>query len=158
MQILKCFLAFLMLSVLNATTSLDEMPYSEELDDFSVELLISYKVIIKDNLAQGEKYSVSHALNYKGTDGFKVAKKCEIKADSYPIMDDMPYFITLILKQEKEQVLDCFFANEILVREVAQGKNNALSAKSSLEIAPTRVIAKLVNKSIMLYILAKDNA
>ncbi|MCX2717254.1 hypothetical protein OQH61_05830 [Helicobacter sp. MIT 21-1697] len=150
------FLIFLLcIGILNGANELDNIPYDESFDGVEVELLISYKMISKDNVALGERYRVSHAMNYQGEKGYKVAAQCEIDASRYPIMDDMPYFITSILKQEKEQVLECFYTYQVYVRESTKGRNNALSSRVSFEIAPTRIKAKLVDKSIILQILAK---
>ncbi len=136
---------------------LDEMPYDESFEGVEVELLISYKIISKNNLIEGESYKVSHAMNYK-SHKYKVLGECEIDASGYNIMDDMPYFIMFILKREKEQVLECLFAHEVLVRENTNGRDNVLSSQVKLEIAPRRIKAKLVNKSIVMYILSKEAA
>lgn len=132
---------------------LDLLPYDERFDGVEVELLISYKIVSQDNLAQRERYRVSQVMQEKS--GYHITKECEIDASRYLIMDDMPYFISSILKQEKEQVLECLYTHEINVRESTKGRNNAISSRVSLEIAPTRVRAKLVDKSIVMYILAK---
>lgn len=145
----------LLLSFALCADKLDEMPYNDKFDSVEVELLISYKVVSKDNVAERERYRVSHVMNYQGEDS-KVARECEIDVSPYRIMDDMPYFIVSLLKQEKEQVLECLYSHEVQVREATQGRNNALSSRVSLEIPPTRVRAMLVNKSIMLKILAKE--
>ncbi len=132
---------------------LDLLPYDERFDGLEVELLISYKVVSQDNLAQRERYRVSQVMQEKS--GYHITKECEIDASRYLIMDDMPYFISSVLKQEKEQVLECLYGYEVNVRESTKGRNNAISSKVSLEIAPTRIRAKLVDKSIVMYILAK---
>lgn len=132
---------------------LDLLPYDEQFDGLEVELLISYKIVSQDNLAQRERYRVSQVMQEKS--GYHIIKECEIDASRYLIMDDMPYFISSILKQEKEQVLECLYGHEVNVRESAKGRDNAITSKVSLEIAPTRVRAKLIDKSIMMYILAK---
>lgn len=150
------FLIFLLcVGILNGANELDMIPYNESFDGVEVELLISYKMISKDNVALGERYRVSHVMNYQNAKGYQVVAECEIDASRYPIMDDMPYFITSILKQEKEQVLECFYTYQVYVRESTKGRNNALSSRVSFEIAPTRIKAKLVDKSIMLQILSK---
>ncbi|WP_295699588.1 hypothetical protein [uncultured Helicobacter sp.] len=136
---------------------LDEIPHNENFEDVEVEILISYKMTSRNNLAERESYSVSHVMNYQGDKNHKVAGECEIDASKYPIMDDMPYFITTILKREKEQMLECLFAHEVYVRESTAGRNNSLNSRVRLEIAPTRVRAKLVDKSIIVYILSKEN-
>lgn len=145
----------LFLNLALGAPKLDEMPYNEEFDSVEVELLISYKIVSKDNIAQRERYRVSHVMNYQG-ESYRVVRECEIDVSPYRIMDDMPYFITLLLKREKEQVLECLYSNEVQVREATQGRNNALSSRVSLEIPPTRVRAMLMNKSIVLKILAKE--
>ncbi len=43
------------------------------------------------------------------------------------------------------------------MRESTAGRNNSLNSRVRLEIAPTRVRAKLVDKSIIVYILSKEN-
>lgn len=145
----------LFLNLALGVSKLDKMPYNEAFDSIEVELLISYKIVSQDNVAERERYRVSHVMNYRG-ESYRVVRECEIDASSYHIMDDMPYFITLLLKREKEQVLECLYGNEVQVREATRGRNNALSSRVSLEIPPTRVKAMLVNKSIMLKILAKE--
>lgn len=153
---MRQWIAFcLCLNLVFGASKLDEMPYNEEFDSVEVELLISYKVVSRDNVAERERYRVSHVMNYQG-ESYRVAKECEIDVSHYRVMDDMPYFIASLLKQEKEQVLECLYGNEVQVREATQGRNNALSSRVSLEIPPTRVKAMLVNKSIMLKILAKE--
>lgn len=134
---------------------LDLLPYDERLDGVEVELLISYKIISQDHLAQRERYRVSQVMQEKS--GYHIARECEIDASRYLIMDDMPYFISSILKQEKEQVLECLYGHEVNVRESTKGRNNTISSRVSLEIAPTRVRAKLVDKSVMMYVLAKGD-
>ena len=52
-------------------------------------------------------------------------------------------------------MLECLYGYEVNVRESTKGRKNAISSKVSLEIAPTRIRAKLVDKSIVMYILAK---
>ena len=150
------FLFMVSIGSLNGANTLDTLPYNEDFEDVEVELLISYKVISRDNLAQGELYRVSHVMNYQAHKGYKVVEECEIDASRYPIMDDMAYFITSIIKQEKEQVLECLLQHKVYVREDTSGRDNALQSRVKLEVAPTRVKAKLVNKSIMMYILAKE--
>lgn len=144
------------INVLKGANALDMQPYNDNFENKEVELLISYKLISKDNLAQGERYRVSHVMNYQHQNGYEIVGECEIDASKYAIMDDMPYFITFILKREKEQVLDCLYTYEVRVRENTTSKNNTTTSRVSLEIAPTRVKAKLVNKSILLYILSKE--
>ena len=151
-----CIILLLCFSTLKGVSSLDELPYEERFENAEVELLISYKVVSKDNLAQRESYRVSHVMNYQAHKGYIVTQECEIDASRYPIMDDMAYYITSIIKQEKEQVLECLLQHKVYVREDTSGRDNALQSRVRLEIAPTRVKAKLVNKSIMMYILAKE--
>ncbi|TLE00673.1 hypothetical protein [Helicobacter japonicus] len=154
-QLLIFLLCVSILNGIGRANELDNIPYNESFEDVEVELLISYKMISRDNVALKELYRVSHVMNYQGEKGYKVAAQCEIDASKYPIMDDMPYFITSILKQEKEQVLECLYAYEVHIRESTSGRNNALRSRVSLEIAPTRIKAKLVDKSIMMKILSK---
>lgn len=135
---------------------LDEIPYNQDFDSIEVELLISYKVISKDNITQGERYRVSHVMNYQGDTHHQVARECEIDVAGYRVMDDMPYFITSLLKREKEQVLECLYGHKVYVREATQGRDHTLSSKVSLEIPPTRVRAMLFNKSVILKILSKE--
>lgn len=146
-----CFIG----SIAFGANTLDRLPYNEDFENAEVELLVSYKLISRDHIAQKERYQVSHVMHYKGTQADSV-KECEIDASAYAIMDDMAYFITSILKQEKEQVLECLYNHEVKVRESTQGRDNALSSKVSLEIPPTRIRARLHNKSIFLKILAKE--
>lgn len=136
-------------------SELDKLPYNEDFEGVRVELLISYKIISKDNLAIKESYRVSHAMNYKG-ESLQSVGECEIDASAYAIMDDMPYFIAMIVKREKEQVLECLLAQEVHIRERTNGRNSALSSRTTLTIPPTRVRARLENKSIMLEILSKE--
>ena len=145
-QLLIFLLCVSILNGIGRANELDNIPYNESFEDVEVELLISYKMISRDNVALKELYRVSHVMNYQGEKGYKVAAQCEIDASKYPIMDDMPYFITSILKQEKEQVLECLYAYEVHIRESTSGRNNALRSRVSLEIAPTRIKAKLVLK------------
>lgn len=142
-------------SVAFGASELDKLPYNEDFEGVRVELLISYKIISKDNLAIKESYRVSHAMNYKG-DSLQRVGECEIDASAYAIMDDMPYFITMILKREKEQVLECLLTQEVHIRERTNGRNSALSSRTTLAIPPTRVRARLENKSIILEILSKE--
>lgn len=151
------FITFVnMPSLLYGANALDMLPYNESFDGAEVELLISYKMISYNHLPQGEAYRVSHVMNYQASKGYRVVRVCEIDASRYPLMDDMPYFITSVLKLEKEQVLECLLGHEVYIRESASGRNNALSSKMRLEIPSTRVLAKLLNKSIMVYILSKE--
>lgn len=145
---------------LNAHSILDEIPYNDSFDGLEVEVLISYKLVSQNHLAQKERYRVSHVMNYQGDsrNGYRVVKECEIDVSNYEIMDDMPYFIVYILRQEKEKVLDCLYSNEVNIRESASGKDNVLTSRVSLEIMPTRARAMLLDKSIMLKILSKEKA
>lgn len=146
--------------ILNAHSILDEIPYNDTLDGLEVEVLISYKIVSQNHLAQKERYRVSHVMNYQGNsrNGYRVVKECEIDVSDYEIMDDMPYFIVYILRQEKEKVLDCLYSNEVNIRESANGKDNVLTSRVSLEIVPTRARAVLLDKSVILKILSKEKA
>ena len=42
---------------------LDEIPHNENFEDVEVEILISYKMTSRNNLAERESYSVSHVMN-----------------------------------------------------------------------------------------------
>ena len=147
----------LLWGILNADV-LDRIPYNDAFDGLEVEVLISYKLVSQNHIAQKERYRVSHVMNYQGDEGYYPVKRCEIDASRYEIMDDMPYFIVSILRQEKEQVLECLYGNEVSVRESTLGKNNALTSRVSLEIPPTRARAVLSERSIILKILSKGEA
>lgn len=134
---------------------LDKLPYHREFDGVEIELLISYKIISEDNRITKEAYRVSQVMNPKG-EILQTIGMCEVDASAYAIMDDMPYFISTILKREKEQVLDCLYNHEVHIRETTSGRSNALRSRATLSIAPTRVSAKLENKSIVLKILSKE--
>lgn len=138
------------------SSELDKIPYDESLENVAVEFLISYKLISKNNIAQKEKYAVSQVMNAKGSKNHIVAKECEIDVGDYLIMDDMAYFLRILLKREQEQVLDCLYGYKVGIRESTQGKNANLDSKQSLEIRPVRVLASLHNRSILLKILEQQ--
>lgn len=140
-----------------AANTLDEMPYEERFENIEVELLVSYKLVSKNHLAERESYTVSRVMNNQTDKAYKVVGKCEIDASRYYIMDDMPYFIAFILKQEKEQMLECLFGYEVLIRESTSGRDNTISSRTRLEIAPTRIRARLLDKNIIVHIVAKEH-
>jgi len=132
----------------------DFQPYNEELEHKDVELLISYKIIADNHIATRERYNVSPVINPKAHEGYKIVKECVINAGDYRIMDDMPYLIATILRLQKDEVLECLYNNEVLITESTKGNANTITSRTRLEIAPTRVKARLVSQNIILQILA----
>ena len=50
----------LCIGILNGANELDVIPYNESFDGAEVELLISYKMVSKDNVALGEQIGRAH--------------------------------------------------------------------------------------------------
>lgn len=133
-----------------ATQSLDELEYNENFEGIEVEAIISYKLELRDSIPVGERYRVSMAMQIKpNTSVFS----CAINVGDYDITDDMAFFIIALLKREKEQVLDCLYAHEVLLRDENLWRDSAVRQRALLEIPAVRVRASLHNRDLLLQIL-----
>lgn len=133
-----------------AAQSLDELEYNENFEGIEVEAIISYKLELRDSIPVGERYRVAMAMQIKpNTPVFS----CAINVGDYDITDDMAFFIIALLRQEKEQVLDCLYTHEVLLHDENLWRDSAVRERTLLEIPAVRVRASLHNRDLLLQIL-----
>lgn len=133
-----------------AAQSLDELEYNENLEGIEVEAIVSYKLELRDSIPVGEHYRVAMAMQIKpNTPVFS----CAINVGDYDITDDMAFFIIALLRREKEQVLDCLYAHEVLLHDENLWRDSAVRERTLLEIPAVRVRASLYNRDLLLQIL-----
>lgn len=129
---------------------LDELAYDEWRDGERVEAIISYKVQFQDEVAKAERYRVSAAMN--ATKNPPKSYLCSIDVGDYDILDDMSFFILSLLREEKEQVLECLYKGEVKIQEYGLWREGRARNTALLEISPTRVSAYLHNRELILEI------
>lgn len=136
-----------------AKDALDELEYNENLDGLEIEALISYKLELVDSIPVGERYRVSEAMQHKPS---KVAFACRIDVGDYDITDDMAFFLIALLKREKEQVLECLYQHEVVLRDESLLRDSRLQNRALLEIPAVRVRVSLSNKDVIMNVLTKE--
>ncbi|WP_394908425.1 hypothetical protein [uncultured Helicobacter sp.] len=148
---LKCYVWLCVaIGSLWAAQSLDELEYDQSLDGVRVEAIISYKLELRDSIPVGERYRVSRVMRPKPS---VPAFACSIDVGDYDITDDMAFFIIALLKREKEQVLECLYSHEVLLRDENLWRDSAVRHYALLEIPAVRVYAHLHNKDLVLEVL-----
>ncbi|RDU53041.1 hypothetical protein CQA49_03665 [Helicobacter sp. MIT 00-7814] len=152
-QILRICGIFCILSCGVFGNPLDSLQYEESLDGAVVEAVISYKFVLKDSLPTNERYRVSHAL--QPTKNAQIAYECEIDVSDYDISDDFSFFVIALLREEKEQVLQCLQKGAIGVKEYGLSRESTATQHTLLEIKPTRVLASLHNRALLLKVLKR---
>lgn len=152
-QILRIYGVFCALGCGVFANALDSLQYEESLDGAVVEAVISYKFVLKDSLPTNERYRVSHAL--QSTKNAQIAYECEIDVSDYDISDDFSFFVIALLREEKEQVLQCLQKGVVGVKEYGLSREIATTQHTILEIKPTRVLASLHNRTLLLKVLKR---
>lgn len=114
-----------------------------------IEAIVSYKLLLTDSLPTNEYYGVSLAMRPSQAN---IAYECEIDIGDYGVNHDDSELLKL-LRQEKEQVLECLQKSEIHLREYGLNKNFALTHKSILEIRPRRIYAYLYGNLLVVQVL-----
>lgn len=152
-QILRICGVFCALNCGIFANALDSLQYEESFDGAVVEAVISYKFVLKDSLPTNERYRVSHAL--QPTKNTQIAYECEIDVGDYDISDDFSFFIIALLREEKEQVLQCLQKGVVGVKEYGLSRESATTQHTILEIKPTRVLASLHNRTLLLKVLKR---
>ena len=115
-----------------------------------VEVIISYKLELENEVPKAERYRVSAAMN----EAKKPAKsyECSVNVGDYDILDGMSFFILALLKREKEQVLECLYKGQMRLKEYGLWRDGRAISSSRLEIPPTRISAYLHNRELILRI------
>ncbi len=130
--------------------SLDELEYDENLEGAKIEAIISYKLELRDSIPVGERYRVSRAMQHKPNE---IAFVCDVDVGEYDISDDMAFFVLALLRREKEQVLECLYSHEVLLRDENLWREGAVRHYALLEIPSVRVYASLHNRTLILEVL-----
>lgn len=130
--------------------SLDELEYDENLEGAKIEAIISYKLELRDSIPVGERYRVSRAMQHKPNE---IAFVCDVDVGEYDISDDMAFFVLALLRREKEQVLECLYSHEVLLRDENLWREGVVRHYALLEIPSVRVYASLHNRTLILEVL-----
>ncbi|WP_066389374.1 hypothetical protein [Helicobacter himalayensis] len=152
-QILRICGIFCALSYGVFANALDSLRYEETLDGAVIEAVISYKFVLKNSIPTSERYRVSYVL--QPTKNAQIAYECEINVGDYDISDDFSFFIIALLREEKEQVLQCLQKGVVGVKEYGLSRESAITQHTLLEIKPTRVLASLHNRALLLRVLKR---
>ncbi|PAF49243.1 hypothetical protein BKH41_03965 [Helicobacter sp. 12S02232-10] len=117
------------------------------------EFLISYKLYVKDGVAQGERYGISEPIKTRvGSGKYIFDYQCRIDVFEGDILgdDQADYALKIILEHQKEAVLECLYKSGVQVRDDTFGNNFALSAKTTLTLPAKTVQAYLDNSFLIL--------
>ncbi|PAF42108.1 hypothetical protein [Helicobacter sp. 11S02596-1] len=117
------------------------------------EFLISYRLVIKDGVAQGDRYRISEPIKARvGTPRYVFDYQCRIDSYIADILgdDEASDALKIILEAKKDAVLECLYKSGVQVRDDTLNRDFALRAKTTLTLPAKSVIAYLDNGFLIL--------
>lgn len=116
------------------------------------EFLISYKIYVKNGIAQGEKYNVSEPIKKRvESNEYEFDYTCKIDTHIVDyIDDDLDYVLRVILTYQKEAVLECLYKGGIKVEDNSMTHNSQSSTKTLLTLPAKSVVAYLDRNFLIL--------
>lgn len=125
---------------------------------YEKDFIIAYKFLTKDEVPQGEKYSISEPLTPLKP-SMKLEYQCQIDV---AVGDDieMPEVLDILLKDllghYKEEVLDCLYKSGVKIEADSLVVDNKTKNKTLLSILPTRTRASLQNGFLILKVFKEQ--
>ncbi|CBG40137.1 Putative periplasmic protein [Helicobacter mustelae 12198] len=136
---------------------LPEMPPPKEVM-LEKDYVISYQFLLKNEVPQGEKYNLSVPVS--AMRGRVLDYTCEIDVNVTEDVEQPGLFSALLsylLRQHKDDVLECLYKSGVKLREDSAGDKNAIQNKILFTLPPTWVRASLQNGYLILKIFKEKS-
>lgn len=120
------------------------------------EFLISYKIYIKNGIAQGEKYNISEPIKKRvESNEYEFDYICKIDNSLDYLDDDLDYALKAILNYQKEAVLECLYKGGIKVEDNSITHNSQSSTKTLLTL-PAKSVGAYLDRNFLILEVWKE--
>ena len=124
----------------------EQLPYRKD-------FIISYQLLIQNEVPTGDKYDISEPLVKKN---LQMSYECEIDVglehdDEIPEVLDI--LLKILLKQNKDRVLECLYKSGVKVRDDGVSQKNMSQNKVLFTLPPTYIRAGIEDGYLKLWVL-----
>lgn len=119
---------------------------------YELDLVVSYQFLIKNEIPQGEKYNISKPVSPIGANKI-MDYSCDIDVsldDDIEIPNVLDILLPYILRQHKDEVLECLYKGGVQLREDSYSNKNNLKNKTLFTLPPKWVRVSLQNGFLIL--------
>lgn len=119
---------------------------------FEKDFIVSYKLLLKNQVPKGEKYNISEPLQAMKK-SMVLDYQCSLDvflSDDIDVPDVLDILLKELLLQHKDEVLDCLYKSGVRVRDDSLSNQNVAQSKTLLVLPPKWVKVSLQNSFLII--------